>query len=62
MMRASRIIRQTAKVSAAAREGLDSFRTTLSSLRWLALRGLLLDRLCAIAEGLPALATSADEK
>ncbi|CAM9388794.1 unnamed protein product, partial [Sphacelaria rigidula] len=47
---------------ATAREGLDSFRTSLSPLRWLALRGWLSHRLCVIAEGLPSLAKSADEK
>lgn len=50
------------QVSAEARRGLDSFRATLSPFRWLELRGILLERLCTIAEGLPAMAKSADEK
>ena len=50
------------QVSAAAHQGLDGFRATLAPLRWLALRGTLLERLCAVTEGLPALAKSADEK
>eukprot|EP00752_Nemacystus_decipiens_P012189 g10806.t2 len=50
------------QVSAAARRGLDAFRATLTPFRWLELRGVLLERLCTIAEGLPVLAKSADEK
>ncbi|CAM9135285.1 unnamed protein product [Scytosiphon promiscuus] len=50
------------QVSSAARHGLDAFRGTLAPLRWLELRGVLLERLCAIAEGMPALAKSADER
>ncbi|CAB1113910.1 unnamed protein product [Ectocarpus sp. CCAP 1310/34] len=50
------------QVSAEARRGLDSFRATLSPFRWLELRGILLERLSTIVEGLPAMAKSADEK
>lgn len=49
-------------MSEAARRGLDGFRAALTPLRWLELRGVLLERLGAIAEGLPVLAKSADEK
>lgn len=56
------VSRHSAQVSCAAREGLAAFRETLPPLRWLALRGLMLERFCSIAEGLPALARAADEK
>eukprot|EP00903_Cladosiphon_okamuranus_P012353 g11582.t1 len=50
------------QVSGAARKGLVDFRAALTPFRWLELRGILLERLCTIAEGLPVLAKSADEK